>query len=102
MQNTKLKYIDIEKDKVYLAFIINSMIYFYKLRNYHTQVIECEQWITMLNRNTIDTEYTKSALIALKNIMIDAANYFCVVEDKFDDSELAIKLSNKITSLFKQ
>ena len=96
----KLKYDDILKDKTNLLFIISIMIDVYKIYKHHTQVLECEQWITMLNRDPIKTEYTPDALLILKNIMNDAVNYLLAVESRWDDGELAMLLMNKIVGLF--
>lgn len=96
----KLKYDDILKDKANLLFIISIMIDVYKMYKHHTQVLECEQWITMLNRDPIKTEYTPDALLILKNIMNDAVNYLLAVESRWDDGELAMLLMNKIVGLF--
>lgn len=96
----KLKYDDILKDKTNLLFIISIMIDVYKMYKHHTQVLECEQWITMLNRDPIKTEYTPDALLILKNIMNDAVNYLLAVESRWDDGELAMLLMNKIVGLF--
>ena len=95
----KIKYKDIEKDKFELIYIINKMINIYKLHKHYMQVLECEQWLIMLNRNPIQTEYTSDALIVLKNIMNDGANYLCVVENRWDDGELIMNL-NLIKYLF--
>ena len=76
------------------------MIDVYKMHKYHTQVLECEQWITMLKRNPIETEYTSNALLVLKNICNDAANYLLAVESRWDDGELAMNLMTNIVSLF--
>ena len=96
----KIKYENILKDKYDLIFIISEMINVYQMYKHHTQVLECEQWLLMLNRNPIKNEYTPDALIALKNILNDAANYFIAVENRWDDGELAMKLLNNIFDLF--
>ena len=99
--NKKIKYENILKDKPNLIFIISEMISVYQLYKHHTQVEECYQWLEMLNRRPIQTEYTSDALIILKNIMNDGANYLCAVENRWDDGELAINLMNNISELFK-
>jgi len=96
----KLKYEDILKDKSNLIFIIDIMIDVYKLYKHHTQVLECEQWLLMLEKRPIQIEYTRDALIVLKNIMNDAVNYLLAVENRWDDGELAMNLMNKIIGLF--
>lgn len=96
----KIKYEDILKDKGDLVFIISTMIPIYQMYEHHTQVLECNQWLMMLERRPIQTEYTSDALIALKNIMNDGANYLCAVENRWDDGELAMNLMNKIVGLF--
>ena len=96
----KIEYKNIEKDKHYLLFILSEMIPVYQMYKHHTQVLECTQWITMLNRYPIQTEYTSDALLTLKNIMNDGVNYLCAVENRWDDGELAMNLMNKIVGLF--
>lgn len=96
----KIKYEDILKDKGDLVFIISTMIPIYKMYEHHTQVLECNQWLMMLERQSIQTEYTSDALIVLKNIMNDGANYLLAVENRFEDGEIAMNLMNKIIGLF--
>ena len=98
--NKKIKYENILKDKPNLIFIISEMINVYQLYKHHTQVEECHQWLEMLNRRPIQTEYTSDALIVLKNIMNDGVNYLCAVENRWDDGELAMHLMNNIIELF--
>ena len=98
----KIKYEDILKDKGDLVFIISTMIPIYKMYEHHTQVLECNQWLMMLERQPIQTEYTSDALIVLKNIMNDGANYLLAVENRFEDGEIAMNLMNNIIKLFKK
>ena len=68
--NTNIyKYEDIESDKKSYLYLIGEMRNVYRYKELHTQLLECDQWITMLNRQPIKTEYTADALLALKNIM---------------------------------
>ena len=97
-----IKYDNILKDKANLIYIISIMIDVYKIYKHHTQVLECEQWLTMLNRNPIKTEYTSDTLIVLKNIMNDGANYLLAVEAQFDDGKIAMDLMDNIIKLFKK
>lgn len=96
----KIEYKNIERDRNNLLFIISEMIDVYNMYKYHTQVLECHQWITMLNKRPLETEYTFDALLCLKNIMNDAVNYLCAVENRWDDGELAMNLMNNIIKLF--
>ena len=96
----RIKYKDICIDKDNLLMIINKMIPIYKEKQYHTKVLECEQWVTMLNRRPIQTEYTPDALIALKNIMNDCANIYLSYYD-FETGTIVMNLMNKIMLLFK-
>lgn len=96
----KIIYEDIEKDRYSLIFIISEMINVYQIYKHHTQVLECKQWIDMLNRCPIKTEYTANALLALKNILNDAVNYLIAVEGRWDDGELSMNLMTKIIGLF--
>lgn len=94
----KLQYKDINKDKDSLIMIINEMIPIYKAKKHHTQVLECEQWIHMLSKNPIKTEYTSDALLALKCIMNDCANiYLCM---GIEIGNTAMMLMFKIIKLF--
>lgn len=96
------KYEDIESDKKSYLYLISEMRNVYKYKELHTQLLECDQWTTMLNRKPIKTEYTADALLALKNIVNDAVNYLTGVKGRFNDGELAIELINKICKLFSE
>ena len=95
----KIKYNDISNDTDNFLKIIDKMIPIYKSHNKHTQVIECQQWVTMLNRHPIQTEYTPEALIALKNILNDAINYLAC-KGNIDLAEKYIILIDKVIKLF--
>ena len=97
----KIIYTDISNDRRDLIFLISEMIRIYSTRKYHTQILECNQWLDMLERRPIKTEYTTNALLSLKNILNDAANYLVAVENRWEDGELALVLMNKICNLFK-
>ena len=45
------KYEDILKDKGDLVFIISTMIPIYQMYEHHTQVLECNQWLMILERS---------------------------------------------------
>lgn len=96
----KIEYKDIEKDRNNLLFIISEMIDVYNMYKHHTQVLECHQWVTMLNKRPLETEYTSDALLCLQNILNDATNYLVAVEHRLDDGELAMNLMNNIIKLF--
>lgn len=98
----KITYADISTDKYDLTFLISEMIRIYGIRNFHTSVLECNQWLNMLERQPIQTEYTIDALLSLKNILNDAANYLIAVENRWDDGNLAMNLMNKLFKLFKE
>ena len=88
----KIQYKDIINDKDNLLCILDYMILIYKSHNKHVQVLECQQWVTMLNRIPIQTEYTIDAILALKNILNDAINYL--------GSTYNIELAGKYITLF--
>jgi len=97
----KIKYKDIMDDKDNLIKIINDMITLYKIRKHHTQILECEQWILMLQRQPIQTEYTSDALLTLKCILNDCANInLCL--GGFEIGNIAMNLMFKIIKLFKE
>ena len=95
----KIKYNDISNDTDNLLMIIDKMIPIYKEKQYHTQVLECEQWVTMLSRLPIQTTYTSDAILALKCIMNDCANIYLVYGD-FETGTIAMNLMNKLIKLF--
>lgn len=95
----KIIYKDIVDDKENLLCILDYMILIYKSHNKHTQVIECQQWVTMLNRHPIQTEYTPDALIAIKNILNDAINYLAC-KGNIDLAEKYIIVIDKVIKLF--
>lgn len=95
----KIIYKDIVDDKENLLCILDYMILIYKSYNKHTQIIECQQWVTMLNRQPIQTEFTSDALLALKNILNDAVNYLAC-KGNIELVEKYITLIDKIIKLF--
>ena len=95
----KIIYKDIIDDKENLLCILEYMILIYKSHNKHTQVLECEQWILMLSRQTIQTEFTSDALLSLKNILNDAVNYLAC-KGNIELAEKYITLIDKIIKLF--
>ena len=95
----KIKYNDISNDTDNLLMVINKMIPIYKKRQYHTQVLECNQWVTMLSRLPIQTTYTSDAILALKCIMNDCANIYLTYGD-FETGTIAMNLMNKLIKLF--
>ena len=97
----KIQYKDIADDKDNIIEIINKMIPIYKKLLYHTQVLECEQWIIMINRIPIQTTYTSDAILALKCIMNDCANIYLSYGD-VETGTVAMNLMNKLFKLFKE
>jgi hypothetical protein len=95
----KIKYNDISNDTDDLLMVINKMITIYKKLLYHTQVLECEQWVTMLSILPIQTTYTSDAILALKCIMNDCANIYLAYGD-FETGTIAMNLMNKLIKLF--
>ena len=96
----KIVYKDISNDADNLLMIINKMYPIYKKKQYHTQVLECNQWVTMLSRLPIQTEYTSDAILVLKNIINDCAN-ICLSYYEYELGNISMILLNKITLLFK-
>ena len=97
----KIKYNDISNDIDNLLMIIDKMITIYKKRQYHTQVLECNQWVMMLSRLQIQTEYTSEAILALKNILNDCANIYLAYGD-FETGTIAMNLMNKLMSILNE
>lgn len=97
----KIKYKDISTDKDDLLKVIGKMIPIYEKMQHHTQVIECQQWVIMLNRRPIQIEYTSDAILVLKNILNDCAN-ICLSYYEYDLGNTAMILMNKIMLLFKK
>lgn len=100
-KNNKILYNDISADKDYYILLIKKMQDVYAKRKLHTSVLECDYWINVLNMQKIPDIFNKDALLNLKNIMNDAANYLVIAENNFDMSEKALTLMNKIYNLFK-
>ena len=97
----KIQYKDISIDKDNILKVIGKMIPIYKRMEKHTQVLECEQWVLMLSRKPILTEYTPDAILALKNILNDCANV-CLSYYEYDLGNTAMILMDKVSKLFKQ
>ena len=95
----KIQYKDIADDKDNIIEIINKMIPIYKEKQYHTQVLECNQWITMLSRLPIQTTYTSDAILALKCIINDCANIY-LSYGYFDLGIISMNLMDKLIKLF--
>ena len=96
----KIQYKDISIDKDNILKVIGKMIPIYKRMEKHTQVLECEQWVLMLSRKPIPTEYTSDAILVLKNILNDCAN-ICLSYYEYDLGNISMILLDKITLLFK-
>ena len=96
----KIKYNDISNDTDNFLKIIDKMIPIYKKKQYHTKVLECNQWVTMLSRLPIQTTYTSDAILALKNILNDYANIYLAYGD-VETGTIAMNLMNKVMLLFK-
>lgn len=95
----KIIYKTIKDDKNDLILIINKMIPLYKKLEFHTQVLECEHWITELNKKIIKIEYTSDEIFMLKNILMDCSNIFLSYSN-YEVGELSMKLMFKINELF--
>ena len=95
----KIKYNDISNDTDNLLMVINKMIPIYKKLLYHTQVLECEQWVTMLSILPMQTTYTSDAILALKCIMNDCANIY-LSYGYCDLGIISMILMNKLIKLF--
>ena len=94
----KIIWEDINKDKSDLLYLLKLIIPVYQVKGMHTKLLEANKLYEMI---LIDkTEYTKDALLALNNIMMDCANYLSLYGE-LDDAKLAIKLTNKISFKFK-
>jgi hypothetical protein len=94
----KIDYPTILKDKSIYLYMFELIEPVYKIHKKHTQVLEVQKWRTMLNKGK--TEFTIDALIVLKNIMNDCANWL-FVEGCYGSSEVAIGLMDNIFKLFK-
>ena len=97
----KIQYKDISVDKDNLLKVIGKMIPIYKKMQHHTQVLECEQWVLILSKKPIQTEYTSDAILVLKNILNDCAN-ICLSYYEYDLGNTAMILMNKVMLLFKK
>ena len=97
----KIIYKDINNDKDDILNVMFNMIPIYKNKQHHTQVLECNKWVTMLSRLPIQTTYTSDAILALKCIMNDCANIYLVYGD-FETGTIAMNLMNKLIKLFKE
>ena len=97
----KIKYNDISNDTDNILMVIDKMYPIYKKRQYHTQVLECNQWVTMLSILPIQTTYTSDAILALKCIMNDCANIYLSYGD-FETGTIAMNLMNKLIKLFEE
>lgn len=94
----KIIWEDINKDKNNLLYLLKLIIPMYRVKEMHTKLLEANKLYEMI---LIDkTEYTKDALLALNNIMMDCANYLSLYGE-LDDAKLAINLTNKISLKFK-
>ena len=97
----KIFYKDISVDKDDLLKVIGKMIPIYKKMQHHTQVLECEQWVLILSKKPIQTEYTSDAILVLKNILNDCTN-ICLSYYEYDLGNTAMILMNKVMLLFKK
>ena len=94
----KIIWENINKDKSDLLYLLKLIIPVYRVKEMHTKLLEANKLYEMI---LIDkTEYTKDALLALNNIMMDCANYLSLYGE-LDDAKLAINLNNKISMKFK-
>lgn len=95
----KIVYKDISNDADNLLMIINKMYPIYKKLKKHTQVYECNYWVTMLSKIPIETKYTSNELQSLKNILNDCAN-ICLSYCDFEMGNISMTLMNKVILLF--
>ena len=94
----KIIWENISKDISDLLYLLKLIIPVYRVKEMHTKLLEANKLYEMI---LIDkTEYTKDALLALNNIMMDCANYLSLYGE-LDDAKLAINLTNKISLKFK-
>lgn len=94
----KIIWEDIKNDKSDLLYLLKLIIPVYRVKEIHTKLLEANKLYEMI---LIDkTEYTKDALLALNNIMMDCTNYLSLYGE-LDDAKLAINLTNKISLKFK-
>ena len=94
----KIIWEDIKNDKSDLLYLLKLIISVYRVKKMHTKLLEANKLYEMI---LIDkTEYTKDALLALNNIMMDCSNYLSLYGE-LDDAKLAINLTNKISMKFK-
>ena len=94
----KIIWENINKDKSDLLYLLKLIIPVYRVKEMHTKLLEANKLYEMI---LIDkTEYTKDALLALNNIMMDCANHLSLYGE-LDDAKLAINLTNKISLKFK-
>ena len=95
----KIIWEDIENDKNNLLMLIGQMSIIYKEHQKHIRVLECNQWITMLNRRPLNSEYTTDAILCLKNIINDSVN-FLATNYQIDNAKIGLRLYGKICNLF--
>ena len=95
----KIIWEDIENDKNDLLMLIGQMSIIYKEREKHTQALECNNWITKLNKHPIDTLYSIEAILCLKNIINDSVN-FLATNYQIDNAKIGLRLYGKICNLF--
>ena len=94
----KIIWEDIKNDKSDLLYLLKLIIPIYRVKEMHIKLLEANKLYEMI---LIDkTEYTKDALLALNNIMMDCANHLSLYGE-LDDAKLAINLINKISMKFK-
>lgn len=94
----KIIWEDIKNDKSDLLYLLKLIIPIYRVKEMHTKLLEANKLYEMILIDKI--EYTKDALLALNNIMMDCANHLSLY-GKLDDAKLAINLTNKISLKFK-
>lgn len=94
----KINYPEILKDKTIYFHLFELIEPVYKRQKKHIQLLEVHQWRKMIESEK--TDFTIDALIALKNILCDCANWL-FVEGSYGSSEVAIELMDNIFKLFK-
>jgi len=95
----KIIYNDINNDKQNLVLIIRNIIPFYSKKNFHTKILNCNKWITVLNTRPLQTEFYSHEIFGLQEILNDSANVNLSFGD-FEIGRLSMDLLFKVGNLF--
>ncbi len=95
----KIIYNDINVDKQNLILIISNIIPFYSKKNFHTKILICNKWITILNTRPLQTEFYPNEIFELREILNDGAN-INLSFGNFEIGRLSMDLLFKVGSLF--